>query len=40
MKPCPECGNKKLEIKSNEVTCKKCGLVIAENFFSGRRMLI
>ncbi|MCS7106411.1 MAG: hypothetical protein NZ942_03780 [Candidatus Aenigmarchaeota archaeon] len=30
MKSCPECGSEKLEKKSSEVVCKKCGLIITE----------
>lgn len=40
MKNCPECGSKKIEISLSEVLCKKCGLIIDEGMFSGKRMLI
>jgi len=32
---CPDCGCKKLQLKTDGIVCMKCGLVISDTYFSG-----
>ncbi|RLI98572.1 MAG: hypothetical protein DRP00_01705 [Candidatus Aenigmatarchaeota archaeon] len=38
MNSCPECGSEKLELTNEGLVCKKCGLVIEETYYSGKRI--
>jgi len=38
-KKCPECGSKKIVMNTEGTICKKCGLVISENFYSGKMLI-
>jgi len=39
MESCPECGSEKVEVKNEGMFCKKCGLLIEQTYFSGRRVV-
>jgi len=36
---CPECGCKKLQLTTDGLLCTKCGLVVSENYFSGKMLI-
>jgi len=36
---CPECGCKKLQYSPEGLMCKKCGLIITENYYSGKMVI-
>jgi len=37
---CPECGSDKISNNGEGMLCNKCGLVISEGYYSGRRMWV
>ena len=38
-KKCPECGSEKFVVNSDGKICRKCGLVVSENYYSGKMLI-